>query len=175
MPQITGGAVSQRSAAILVVFGVLCGGVAQAGPTRQALDAAADAVYLDFARDGVVASPDEVRGKYQEACDLGYDLACRPERWHDADGLPSIELAGPIFDKSCSSQDPVACVVAGWAIESRPLATDLEREERHLHEQIEKRWVEVCDRDTGDVVDKCANQILFDVSQCCLTDCNRIR
>ena len=135
MPQITGGAVSQRSAAILVVFGVLCGGVAQAGPTRQALDAAADAVYLDFARDGVVASPDEVRGKYQEACDLGYDLACRPERWHDADGLPSIELAGPIFDKSCSSQDPVACVVAGWAIESRPLATDLEREERRVRER----------------------------------------
>jgi hypothetical protein len=29
-------------------------------------------------------------------------------------------------------------------------AYDLEREERQLHEQIEKRWVEVCDRDTGE-------------------------
>lgn len=137
LPQITGGAVSRRTAAFLVAFGAFTAGVAHAGPTRQALDAAADAVYLDFAHDGVVASPDEVRGKYQEACDLGYDLACRPERWHDTDGLPDLELAGMVFEKSCSRQDPVACVVAGWAIEARPLAANLDSDE--LREQERDR------------------------------------
>jgi len=140
MPGLKGGTVSQLSATVLLITAVFTSAVAQAGPTRQALDAAAEAVYLDFARDGVVASPDEVRGEYQEACDLGYDLACRPERWHGPDGMAKLELAGPIFEKACGRQDPVACVVAGWAIEAEPISEDLELEERRQRQlnQLEK-------------------------------------
>ena len=119
---------------VIAAVAVLCATSASAAPTRQALDAAAEALFLDFGEDGVVASPDEVRGRYQQACDLGYEPACRSDRWHDADGLPSLEQAQDILAKNCGRQDPVACVVAGWAIEAEPIPEDLALEDRRARQ-----------------------------------------
>jgi TPR repeat protein len=79
------------------------------------------ALRLDFERDGVVGSPDEVRDLYQQACDLGYSMACNSDQWHDADGLPDLQKAAKLFTGQCSRTDPAACLVDGWAIEAEPI------------------------------------------------------
>jgi uncharacterized protein len=122
---------------------------AAAAPSK-AHDAAIAALRLDFARDGVVASAAEVAGRYQEACDLGYEPACEWATWRDANDLPSIALASPAFADRCGRNDPVACIVAGWAIEAAPIPTGLSPAERleRLDRQLGDaypRYVTGCD------------------------------
>jgi hypothetical protein len=134
---------------IWLVTAALVSTTAYAAPSPQALDAALRAVRLDFARDGVVASPDEVKGAYREACDLGYDLACRSETWHGEVGLADLAKAGALFAKACSKTDPVACIVEGWSIEAQPLPTwtaDSDRNARRLEQlkQASQRYRTGC-------------------------------
>lgn len=118
-------------AIVLTVLVAMSGSTAwAAGPTKQALNAAAEALYLDFGREGVAGTQEQVRGAYQAACDLGYELACRSEKWHDELGLADLNLAAAEFANKCSRTDPVACVVEGWAIEAEPIADNLEQDER---------------------------------------------
>jgi uncharacterized protein len=111
---------------ILFALGLLSAIPAHANSSRDALDAATRAFRLDFERDGVVGSPDEVRGAYQEACDLGYGPACQQAAWHDEQGLPDLFAAAERLRGRCGRQDPVACMVSGWAIEAEPLPDALD-------------------------------------------------
>lgn len=121
---------SKFTALCVVAAVALTAGYAQAAPSKQALQAALEAIRLDFARDGVVGSPDEVAGRYQEACDLGYGPACNFRSWRERGDLPSLELAARAFADRCGRADPVACIVGGWAIESEPLPLGLSPSER---------------------------------------------
>lgn len=119
------GMITRSLVGLLLLSGAVAPQAAQAVPRQQIWENALDALRLDFGRDGVVASPDEIAGRYQQACDAGYDLACRWSSWRNADGLPSIEAAGESFQGRCTRNDPVACIVVGWAIEASPLPENL--------------------------------------------------
>ncbi|MFK7927457.1 MAG: tetratricopeptide repeat protein [Myxococcota bacterium] len=101
-----------------------------AGPTKQALNKAAEALYADFGRDGVVGTQAQVQALYQEACDLGYEAACRSDRWHDEYGLADLNKAAEQFEGECSRNNPVACVVEGWAVEAESVGSNLKSSER---------------------------------------------
>lgn len=113
-----------------MVAGLAAAAPAHAAPSKQALSSALEALRLDFGKDGIVGSPDEIAGRYQEACDAGYELACRWSSWRNTDGLPSIADAGQAFQGRCSRNDPVACIVKGWSVEAEPIPENLSGPDR---------------------------------------------
>lgn len=106
---------------VVAAIGLLSGVTQAFAIPEAALDAASEAVYMDFARDGVVYPEEAVLAKYKEACRKGYRLACKPQQWRDALEQPNLELADGVFGQACGPNDPVACAVKGWAREAAPL------------------------------------------------------
>ncbi|MCP4808813.1 MAG: sel1 repeat family protein [Proteobacteria bacterium] len=72
-------------------------------------ESALDAFELDM-RQGLVRDEAAVDAAYLRACDDGYEPAC-PALDYKAD----LALVGELFADLCSSRDPAACIVVGWA------------------------------------------------------------
>jgi hypothetical protein len=84
----------------------------------EARDLALAALRLDFDRDGVTAPQDALAAKFKEACDRGYNPACRRNNWLSAAGVPDPKKALDVFTPSCEAGDQVACLVMGWSLDA---------------------------------------------------------
>ncbi len=89
---------------------------------------ALEAFSIEFYRHNVADTPDGLAARFQEACERGYNPACRRNNWFDgrhADLAAAAEALLP----SCESGDPVACIVTGWQQEAvgRAAGTPAER------------------------------------------------
>lgn len=115
---------------VLALGTLVVASAAHAAPSDEALQVATEALRLDFAKDGVVASLDQIAGRYQEACDRGYEPACAWATWRDENGIPDVTKTIDAFRDRCGRHDPVACIVAGWAVEAEPLPSGLSVDER---------------------------------------------
>ena len=140
---------ARLSLSVLLVAVGLSAAPAVAANNAEALAAGLSALRLDFGRDGVVGSDAEVEGRYREACELGYEPACRWRSWRDDDGLPSYQRAATAFGDFCGKDDPVACIVSGWAIEAEPVPAGLTPDARaELEDGIlgraDKRYRDAC-------------------------------
>ena len=117
------------SLSCLIVASSVWGPVAHA---QDARDLALDALRLEFERDGLAASTTDLSTRFKEACERGYNPACRRDTWL-TDGRPDPEKVLPIFESSCESGDPVACLVMGWML-------DLKAQKQSNADERDRLW-----------------------------------
>jgi TPR repeat protein len=90
------------------------------------------ALRTEFERDGVSASADELTKGFKEACEAGYNPACRRDTWL-TDGRPDPAKVLPVFESSCESGDPVGCLVMGWML-------DIKAQKQMNADERDKLW-----------------------------------
>ncbi|MEQ1504855.1 MAG: tetratricopeptide repeat protein [Myxococcota bacterium] len=100
--------------AVAVWLGLV--GPARAQTAGEARDLALVALRLEFQRDGLAATPDELTKAFDGACNRGYNPACRRSTWL-VDGRPDPNRVVGVFEPSCEAGDVVACLVTGWALD----------------------------------------------------------
>lgn len=109
------------------------------------------ALRIDFERDGVSATDDEIELLFQRACERGYNPACRRSTWL-SDGRADLELAHEVFRPACEAGDAVACLVVGWALDARALDRKIDDERdriwriaaRFLKQHCDKGYAAAC-------------------------------
>ena len=84
----------------------------------EARDLALEAFSIEFYRHQLSDTPDGLAARFSEACDRGYNPACRRSTWFDG-RTADLQKVESILLPSCESGDPVACIVSGWAYEAR--------------------------------------------------------
>lgn len=99
-------------------FALLAGAWAPVAHAAEGRDLALAALRAEFERDGISASEADLARQYKEACDHGYNPACRHETWL-TDGRPDPAKVLTVFEQSCESGDPVACLVTGWMLDQK--------------------------------------------------------
>jgi uncharacterized protein len=115
-----------------VWFALALGTPAAAQSGGEARDLAMQALRMEFERDGLTASDQELVAKFAQACNRGYNLACRHSNWQ-VDGHPDPQRAVDVFQPSCEAGDEVACLVMGWALDG--IAA-----EQHSTDDRERTW-----------------------------------
>jgi uncharacterized protein len=76
--------------------------------------AALDAFRFQFATPEIPADEIEIHQKYLIACELGFSLACKADRWSPKVEVP-LEKAVEIFGPQCrSTQSPLACILLAF-------------------------------------------------------------
>ncbi|MEZ4240779.1 MAG: tetratricopeptide repeat protein [Myxococcota bacterium] len=93
----------------------------QAPPARaqtgEGRDLALEALRMEFERDGRTGTTEQLAGMFAQACNRGYNLACRHSTWQ-TDGRPDPHKAEAVFTPSCEAGDEVACLVMGWSLDA---------------------------------------------------------
>lgn len=113
----------------------LCWMASPLAPVARAQDGrdlALSALRLEFERDGVTASGEDLSEAFKKACERGYNPSCRRDTWL-TDGRPDPVKVLPIFETSCESGDPVACLVMGWML-------DLKAQKQTSPEERDRLW-----------------------------------
>ncbi|MCA9491442.1 MAG: sel1 repeat family protein [Myxococcales bacterium] len=82
----------------------------------EARDLALAALRLEYGRDNIAVPADDLDRQFKEACQRGYNPACRRSTWL-RDGKPDPDKILEVFQPSCESGDRVACLVMGWALD----------------------------------------------------------
>lgn len=127
---------TRTSSHLLLIFALLLAALASPPARAQTSIAAAEAglaaFVLDFRQDGFAdPSGERVAAAYAAACELGHALSCEAEAWAEEDGLQAVR--DPAEAACVDTGDPVACVVAGWALsQRRPGQIDPERDTTEL-------------------------------------------
>lgn len=76
--------------------------------------AALDAFRFQFATPEIPADENEIHKKYVVACELGFSLACKADRWSPKVEAP-LAKAVDIFGPQCrSTQSPLACILLAF-------------------------------------------------------------
>lgn len=104
-------------AAALTVLCMVWGAAARAQSGGEARDYAYDTLRLEFQRDGLSATAEDLERRFQTACDKGYNPACRRSSWLTG-GVPDPQKVLAVFQPSCEAADQVACLVMGWALDA---------------------------------------------------------
>jgi TPR repeat protein len=116
-------------------------GVAHA---QEGRDLALSAVRAEFERDGVTASEKDLSDAFKQACDHGYNPACRRDTWL-TEGRPDPVKVLPIFESSCESGDPVACLVMGWMLDLKAQKTQNPDERDRLWRKAARQLKSDCE------------------------------
>lgn len=83
----------------------------------EARDLALAALRLEFERDALSATAADLEARFREACEKGYNPACRRSTWLTG-GEPDPAKVVEVFATSCEAGDQVACLVLGWALDA---------------------------------------------------------
>lgn len=133
-----------RQLAVWVVLGFVA---LVLGPSARAADGrelALAAVRTEFERDGLSASADELAKAFKDACDHGYNPACRRDTWQTESG-PDAQKVLAVFESSCESGDPVACLVTGWMLDQRAQKQTVPDERDRLWRKAARQLKSDCD------------------------------
>jgi hypothetical protein len=72
-----------------------------------------DALSFDMSTPEIPHNEAEVARRYKKACSMGYNLACKWEKWQGSEG-GDPQVAMEYFVEQCTTkQSPLACVVVG--------------------------------------------------------------
>ncbi len=111
-----------RYPTLLAVFALLVCLVpsksAQAQHVSEAHRLALVALNLEFNREQITGSEEELQAAFKLACDAGYNLACQRGAWL-VYGQADLQVAESVFEYGCETGDPVACLVVGWSLDER--------------------------------------------------------
>ena len=98
---------------------------------QSAQSDALEALRLEFDRDNMGASDEELDSLFRKACEGGYNAACKRSSWR-SEGRPDLEKARGVFNGPCQAGDQVACLVVGWALDAKAAST-VNDEERNRY------------------------------------------
>jgi len=112
---------------VIALFAMLAcllpGASAEAQQISEAHRLALSALSLEFNREHVTGSQEELETAFKGACDAGYNLACQRGAWL-VYGQADLQLAESVFEYGCETGDPVACLVVGWSLDERAPMTE---------------------------------------------------
>ncbi|MBX2802436.1 MAG: sel1 repeat family protein [Myxococcales bacterium] len=111
----------------------------------DAQDLALQALRLEFERDNVAATAEELNRRFREACEGGYNPACRRSTWQ-ADGEVDANRVREIFLPSCEAGDPVACLVTSYALDAMARTERLDDDKGKLWRKSASILKTSCDR-----------------------------
>lgn len=118
--------------------------VASAQTAGEARDLALEALRLEFEYDNVSATRSELERRFREACERGYNPACRRSTWIDEDDL-DIPIVHEVFRPSCEAGDRVACLVVGWSLDRLAMAEPTPEERDRTWRSAARLLKEHCD------------------------------
>ncbi len=110
----------------------------------EARDLALEAFAIEFYRHKVSATPDALAQRFQEACEKGYNPACRRNTWFNG-SEPNLTAAAEALLPSCESGDPVACIVTGWSYEAEAKEARTEAEAMRQIKRAARNYRLHCD------------------------------
>lgn len=90
----------------------------------EARDLALEAFETEFYRRGIAQTDAKLGTDFAMVCARGYSPACSRVTWLDNDGRPDLQAAKDALLPSCDADDPVACIVVGWAYEAEAKSRD---------------------------------------------------
>ena len=111
---------------------------------ERASDQAMAALRLDFARDGVLKTGDDLIRLYNAACEQGYRPACGWRVWHE-EADSRLDSAASVFSELCGPDDAMACVVWGWSFEEMGDRQEGDKERSRLYFRAAVLYKQACD------------------------------
>jgi uncharacterized protein len=112
---------------------------------QEARDQALQALRMEFERDGVTATAEDLAAQFKEACERGYSPACRRDTWLTVDGRPETGKVLLVFESACGSGDPVGCLVMGWMLDQRARVENDSDERDRLWRKAARQLKSDCD------------------------------
>lgn len=112
------------------------------GPARQQAE---QALRLEFKRDHLAVPPAELETRFSQACERGYNEACRRTTWLK-DGRPDPSKVLELFRPSCDGGDSVACLAVGWALDRIGREASTADEQDRLYRNAVRMLQGQCDR-----------------------------
>jgi len=112
----------------------------------EARDLALEAFSIEFYRHNVSATPTDLAARFQDACERGYNPACRRNNWFNGKKA-NLQSAAEMLLPSCESGDPVACIVTGWNYEAEAARAGTPDEALRQIKRAARNYKLHCDQD----------------------------
>ncbi|HHO52034.1 MAG TPA: sel1 repeat family protein [Deltaproteobacteria bacterium] len=105
---------------------------------------ALEALRLEFEYDSISATNAELERRFREACERGYNPACRRSTWIEEDHL-DISVVHEVFRPSCEAGDWAACLVVGWSLDRLAVQEPTEEERDRIWRRAARLFKDQCD------------------------------